>query len=68
MDERSPLRAVLSTDGGRSWPRRLDLASGPGSYSYPTAIQSQDGKIHVTFTSDERTIIRHAVFEESDLK
>lgn len=68
MDERSPLRAVLSTDGGRSWDRRLDLASGPGSYSYPTAIQSQDGKIHVTFTSDERTIIRHAVFEESDLK
>lgn len=68
MDERSPLRAVLSTDGGRSWTRQLDLASGPGSFSYPTAIQSQDGKIHVTFTSDERTVIRHAVFEEADLK
>ncbi len=68
MDERSPLRAVLSIDGGRTWPRRLDLASGPGSFSYPTAVQTRDGTIHVTFTSDDRTVIRHARFEESDLK
>jgi len=68
MDERTPLRAVLSTDGGRSWPRQLDLAAGSSSFSYPTAIQTADGKIHVTFTSDERTVIRHALFEESDLK
>jgi len=68
MSERSPLRAVLSTDGGRTWPRRLDLATGPGAFSYPTAIQTQDGKIHVTFTSDQRTTIRHATFNEADLK
>lgn len=68
MDERTPLRAALSTDGGRTWPRQLDLASGPASFSYPTAVQTVDGKIHVTFTSDDRTVIRHATFEESNLK
>ena len=68
MDERTPLRAVLSEDGGKTWPRRLDLASGAGSFSYPTAIQTRDGKIQVTFTSDERTVIRRAVFGEEDLK
>jgi predicted neuraminidase len=68
MERRSPLRAVLSTDGGRTWSRRLDIASGPGSYSYPTAIETRDGRIHVTFTSDGRTVIRRAIFEENDLR
>lgn len=68
MDERTPLRAVLSEDGGKTWSRQLDLASGAGSFSYPTAIQTRDGRIHVTFTSDERTVIRRAVFGEEDLK
>ena len=68
MHERSPLRAVASTDGGRTWPRQLDLASGDGSFSYPTAIQTSDGRIHVTFTSDGRTVLRHAIFSEADLR
>jgi predicted neuraminidase len=68
MNQRTPLRAVLSSDGGRTWPRRLDLATGPGSFSYPTAIQTRDGRIHVTFTTDGRTVIRRAIFEESDLR
>jgi predicted neuraminidase len=68
MDERTPLRAVLSTDGGRTWPRQLDLAAGPGAFSYPTAIQIRDGTIHVTFTSDGRTVIRHARFREEDVR
>ena len=68
MDERTPLRAVLSEDRGKTWPRRLDLATGPGSFSYPTAIQTRDDRIHVTFTSDERTVIRRAVFDENDLR
>lgn len=68
MDDRSPLRAVLSTDGGKTWPRHLDLASGPGSFSYPTAVQSRDGTLHVTFTANERTTIQHAQFQEADIK
>jgi len=68
MNDRTPLRAVLSTDGGRTWPRQLDLASGPGDFAYPTAIQTRDGRISVVFTSDERTVIRRAIFDEDDLK
>lgn len=68
MDERSPLRAVASTDGGRTWPRQLDLASGAGSFSYPTAIQTTNGRVHVTFTSDDRTVLRRAIFNEDDLR
>ncbi len=63
--ERTPLRAAISTDRGATWPYRRDLAEGPGSFAYPTAVQARDGRIHVTFTSDERTVIRHAVFPES---
>lgn len=68
MDERSPLRAVVSEDNGKTWPRQLDIATGEGSYAYPTALQTTDGLIHVTYTSDERTTIRHATFEDSDLR
>jgi hypothetical protein len=30
-------------------------------------LQTRDGRIHVSFTSDERTVVRKAVFTESDL-
>ena len=33
--------------------------------AYPSALQSQDGKIHVVYTSSRRTVINHAVFDES---
>jgi predicted neuraminidase len=65
MSDRTPLTVAISTDGGRSFPHRRNLAEGPGSFSYPTAIQTEDGRIHVAFTSDERTVIRHATFDES---
>lgn len=63
-NDRTPLRAAISTDGGKTWPHRRNLAEGPGDFAYPTALQAKDGRIHVTFTSDERTVIRHAVFPE----
>ena len=65
MDARTPLRAAISMDGGKTFPFRRNLAEGRNSYAYPTAIQTSDGLIHVTFTTDERTVIRQAVFEES---
>lgn len=63
--ERTPLRAAISLDGGKTWPHRRNLAAGPGDFAYPTAIQTRDGRIHVTYTSDERTVIRRAVFTEA---
>jgi len=69
MNDRTPLTCAISIDGGRSFPFKRDLASGDNSYAYPTALQTPDGMIHVMFTSDDRTTIRHAVFpEEAILK
>lgn len=67
MSDRTPLTAAISADGGKTFPRRVNLAEGDGSFSYPTAIQTKDGKIHVTYTSDDRTVIRHATLDEADI-
>ena len=67
MSQRTPLTAALSIDNNKSYPFRLKLADGPGDFAYPYAIQTNDGTIHVVYTSDHRTIIRHAVFEEAAL-
>ena len=64
-NDRTPLRVAISTDGGKTWPHRRNIAEGPGDFAYPTAIQAKDGRIHVTYTSDERTVIRRAIFPES---
>jgi predicted neuraminidase len=65
MNDRTPLTVALSTDGDKTWPHRRDLATGPFDYAYPFAIQTKDGKVHVVYTSHERTVIEHAVFDES---
>ena len=64
MNDRTPLTIAISTDGAKTFPHRRTIASGPGDFAYPTAAQTRDGRIHVIFTSDERTVIRHAVFDE----
>ncbi len=67
MSERTPLRAVLSSDGGKTWPRRLDIATGKNSFAYPIVLQGADGRLHLVYTSDGRRAVNHAVFLESDL-
>jgi predicted neuraminidase len=67
FNERTPLAVAISTDNGKSFPHRRNIAEGRGDFGYPTAIQTGDGMVHVTYTSDERTVIQHAVFEESDI-
>lgn len=64
---RSPLTAALSTDGDKTYPYRKNLMEGLGDFAYPYAIQADDGKIHLIFTSDRRTGIYHAIFTEEDL-
>ena len=68
MNERTPLTTALSVDGDHTWPYRRNLAIGPYDYAYPFAIQTRDGKIHVVFTSHERTVVEHAVFDETWLQ
>jgi predicted neuraminidase len=65
MSERAPLTVAISTDQDKTWPYRRNIMEGEEPFAYPYAIQTKDGKIHVIFTSDERTVINHAVFEET---
>ncbi len=67
LSDRTPLRVAMSSDGDRSYPHRLDVATGPGSFAYPTAVQTSDGRVHLVYTSDERTVLRRAVFTEADI-
>ncbi|MFC8433603.1 exo-alpha-sialidase [Streptomyces sp. NPDC057253] len=68
---RAPLSLALSPDGGRSWSRALDLATGDGhcltnnsrdrlnrELSYPSVQQTPDGSLHIAFTH-WRQAIRH---------
>lgn len=64
--ERMPLAIAISTDNDKSYPHRRNIVNKPGdTAAYPTALQTKDGKIHVMYTSSKRTVINHAVFEES---
>ncbi len=63
---RMPLTAAISIDGGKTFPYQRNIVNKPGdSAAYPTAIQTSDGKIHVVYTSEKRTLINHAVFDET---
>jgi predicted neuraminidase len=68
MSDRTPLTAALSVDGDKSWPYKRNVAVGAFDYAYPYAIQSRDGKVHLIFTSHERTVIQHAMFDEAWVK
>lgn len=68
MTERTPLTAALSTDEDRSYPNRRNIAEGRNSFAYPTGFQAADGSIHIVYTSDQRSVINHAVFSEDWVK
>ena len=66
MTERNPLTAALSVDGDKTYPhRRVIAAGGSRDYAYPYLIQTRDDRIHLVFTSNQRSVINHAVFDES---
>ena len=64
MSRRTPLTAALSSDRDRTWPIRRNIIEGDGDFAYPSAFQARDGRIHLVFTSDRRTVVNHAVFDE----
>jgi len=65
MNDRTPLTAAISTDNDQTYPHRRNLVVGPGPYAYPFAIQAQDGTIHVVYTTEDRTVIMLASFDEA---
>ncbi|MCA9023731.1 MAG: exo-alpha-sialidase [Planctomycetaceae bacterium] len=58
---RTPLVVALSHDG-IVWDEITVLEDTPGQFSYPTLIQTDDGRLHVTY-SWQIEAIRHAVIE-----
>jgi predicted neuraminidase len=64
MTDRTPLTAALSVDGDKTYPSRRNIAEGRNSYTYPIGFQASDGLIHIVYTSDQRSVINHAVFSE----
>jgi predicted neuraminidase len=65
MNARTPLTVAISTDGAKTFPYRRDIGGGGNTFAYPYAIQTADGKIHVIYTTNNRTTIMHAVFDEA---
>lgn len=64
MNDRTPLTVAVSVDNDKSYPYRRDIAGGDNTFAYPYAIQTRDEKIHIIYTTNERTTIMHAVFDE----
>lgn len=64
MNERTPLTVAVSTDNDKSYPYRRNIAGGDNTFAYPYAIQTRDDKIHIIYTTNSRTTIMHAVFDE----
>jgi len=65
MTGRTPLVAAISEDNDKTYPYRRNVGEGPGSFAYPVAIQTAEGSIHVIYTSERRTVIHRAVFDEA---
>jgi hypothetical protein len=66
VGDRMPLTVAISTDRDKSYPHRRNIVHRPGdTAAYPVAIQTQDGKIRVIYTSQERTVVNCATFDES---
>lgn len=64
MNDRTPLTVTISPDGEKTWPHKRHIAGGDNTFAYPYAIQTMDDKIHIIYTTNSRTTIMHAVFEE----
>ena len=62
---RMPLTVAVSADDEKSWPHRRDIVNkSEDTAAYPNLLQTNDGKIHLIYTSSGRTVINHVTFDE----
>ncbi len=59
--ERTPLSIAVSDDA-EHWTKIMNVEKGPGEFSYPAIIQSEDGLVHLTYTW-KRISICHVVID-----
>ena len=64
MVDRTPLTLAVSSDVDKTYPIKRNVVEGPNSFAYPIAFQSRDGRIHLVYTSDRRSIIHHVIVDE----
>src|SRR5262249_37328556 len=58
--DRMPLTVSISTDDDKTYPYKRNVVDKKkDTAAYPFAIQTKDGKIHVVFTSESRSVINH---------
>jgi len=65
MYKRTPLSVAISTDGAKTFAHRRDIGSGDNTFAYPYLIQTSDDKILVLYTTNNRSTIMLAEFEET---
>jgi predicted neuraminidase len=65
MTVRTPLSVAISDDNGKTWPFRRDLATEYNAFAYPYFFQAADGRIQAVYTSDQRKVINHVIFDEA---
>jgi len=63
--DRTPLNVAVSADG-KQWTNGPVLETEPGEYSYPAVIQTDDGRVHITYTW-KRQRIKHVVIDPAKL-
>jgi len=72
-DGRYSLSVAISDDQGRSWKWQKNLEyQKNGSFSYPSLIQTKDGRIHITYSyhlqgdqKQKKKSIKHVVLDEA---
>ena len=74
---RAPMTLAVSMDGGRTWPVMRNLETGDGycmtnnstdklnrEFSYPSIVQSADGRLHIAYTYFRQRIKYVSVSED----
>jgi predicted neuraminidase len=63
---RNMLNVAVSNDG-KDWDTVLTLEKAQGEFSYPTVIQAAEGKVHITYTYQRRSV-KHVVLDPAAIQ